>query len=76
LFPIHETTWCYIPEDRILPHVRHFDTTEIIAESQVALNTLTKHNFQDAFKKWHKCWEECILMEGNWKVASRPNVSF
>jgi hypothetical protein len=32
---------------------RHFETTEVIeAESQVVLNTLTEHDFQDAFKKW------------------------
>jgi hypothetical protein len=30
----------------------HFDTTEVIeAESQVVLDTLTEHDFQDAFKK-------------------------
>jgi predicted helicase len=30
----------------------HFDTTEVTeAESQAVLNTLTKHDFQDAFKK-------------------------
>jgi hypothetical protein len=30
---------------------RHFDTTEVIgAESQAVLNTLTEHDFQDAFK--------------------------
>jgi predicted helicase len=29
----------------------HLDTTEVIAaESQVILNTLTEHNFRDAFK--------------------------
>jgi hypothetical protein len=32
-----------------------FDTTEEIkAKSQVVLNTLTEHYFQDAFKKWQK----------------------
>jgi hypothetical protein len=32
---------------------RHFETIEVIeAESQVVLNTLTEHDFQDAFKKW------------------------
>jgi hypothetical protein len=32
---------------------RHFDTIKVIeAESQAVLNTLTKHDFQDAFKKW------------------------
>jgi hypothetical protein len=30
---------------------RHFDTTEVIeAESQAVANTLTEHDFQDAFK--------------------------
>jgi hypothetical protein len=29
---------------------RHFDTTEVIeAESQAVVNTLTEHDFQDAF---------------------------
>jgi hypothetical protein len=31
---------------------RRIDTTEVIeAESQAELNTLTEHDFQDAFKK-------------------------
>jgi hypothetical protein len=39
----------------------YFDTTEVIeAESQAVLNTLTEHNIQDAFKKLHKRWEQCI----------------
>jgi hypothetical protein len=30
---------------------RHFDTTEVMeTESQAVLNTLTEHDFQDAFK--------------------------
>jgi predicted helicase len=30
----------------------HFDTIEVMeAESQAVLNTLTEHDFQDAFKK-------------------------
>jgi hypothetical protein len=30
-----------------------FDTIEVLeAESQAVLNTLTEHDFQDAFKKW------------------------
>jgi hypothetical protein len=33
-----------------------FDTIEVIgAKPQVVLNTLTEHDFQDAFKKWQKC---------------------
>jgi hypothetical protein len=27
------------------------------AESQAALNSLSEHDFQDAFKKWHTLWE-------------------
>jgi predicted helicase len=31
---------------------RHFDTIDVIkAESQTVLNTLTEHNFKDAFTK-------------------------
>jgi hypothetical protein len=43
---------------------RHFDTTEV--ESQVVLNTLTEYDFQDAFKKWQKRWEQCIRAEGDY----------
>jgi hypothetical protein len=46
---------------------RRFDTIEAIkAESQAVLNTLTEHDFQDAFKKWQKRWEQCILAEGDY----------
>jgi hypothetical protein len=39
----------------------HFDTIEVIdAELQAVLNTLTEHDFQDAFKKWQKRWEWCV----------------
>jgi hypothetical protein len=34
------------------------------AESQAVLNTLTEQDFQDAFKKWQKHWEQCICTEG------------
>jgi hypothetical protein len=51
---------------RCLPHPPYFsvspteDTTEVIeAESQAVLNTLTEHDFQDAFKKRQKRWERC-----------------
>jgi hypothetical protein len=34
---------------------RQFDTTDMIeAELRVVLNTLTEHDFQNAFKKWQK----------------------
>jgi hypothetical protein len=42
-------------------------TIEVIeAESQAVLNTLTEHNFQDAFQKWQKRWEQCICAEGDY----------
>jgi hypothetical protein len=45
----------------------HFDTTEVIkTESQVVLNTLIEHDFQDAFKKWQKRWEWCIHTGGDY----------
>jgi hypothetical protein len=54
---------------------RCFDTTEVIkAESQAVLNTLAEHDFQDAFKKWQKCWEQCMHAEGV-MGSSRPKVS-
>jgi hypothetical protein len=36
------------------------------AESQAMPNTLTEHDFQDAFKKWQKHWEWCIGAEGDY----------
>jgi hypothetical protein len=38
----------------------------IEAESQAVLNTLTEHDFQDAFKNWQKLWERCICAEGDY----------
>jgi hypothetical protein len=54
----------------------HFDTTEVIkAESEAALNTLTEHDFQDAFKKMaealgtvHMC-KRGLLQERWWPVG-------
>jgi hypothetical protein len=46
---------------------RHFDTIEVMeTESQAVLNTLTEHDFQDAFKKFQKRWERCIRAEGDY----------
>jgi hypothetical protein len=45
----------------------HFDTIEVVkAESQEVLNTLTEHNFQDLFKKWHEHCERCIHADGDY----------
>jgi hypothetical protein len=38
----------------------------IETELQAVFNTLTEHNFQDAFKNWLKCWEWCICVEGDY----------
>jgi hypothetical protein len=57
----HPPYFSLFPRLKIKLKDRHFDTTEVIeAESQAVLNTLTEHDFQDAFKKWQKLWERCI----------------
>jgi hypothetical protein len=38
----------------------------IEVESQAVLNTLTEHDFQDAFKILQRCWEQLICMEGDY----------
>jgi hypothetical protein len=59
---------CYFslfPQLRIKRKGCRFDTIEVIeAESQAVLNTLTEHDFQDAFKKWQKHRERCTRAEG------------
>jgi hypothetical protein len=55
------------PRLKIKMKDRHFDTIEVIeAESQAVLNTLTEHDFQDAFDKWQKRLEWCIRAEGGY----------
>jgi hypothetical protein len=45
----------------------------IEAESQTVLNTLTEHDFQDAFERWKKCRERCVRVEGDywWPVGPK-----
>jgi hypothetical protein len=45
---------------------RHVDTIEVFEAESQPLNTLTDHDFQDAFKKWQKRWERCICAEGDY----------
>jgi hypothetical protein len=56
----------------------HFDTTEVIkAESQVALNTPTEHDFQDAFKNGRNIGNSAHVWKGTTSrvmVASRLKV--
>jgi hypothetical protein len=58
----------------------HFDTIDVIeAELQAVLNTLTEHDFQDAFKKSQKRWKRSYALKrttSSVMVASRPKVSF
>jgi hypothetical protein len=59
----HPPHFSLFPPLKIELKGRHFDTNEVMeAESQAALNTLTEHDFQDAFE--------------NVKSASRPKVCF
>jgi len=46
---------------------RRFDTIEDIqAETHKVLDTLTEKNFQDAFKKWRRRWDQCLRAGGNY----------
>jgi hypothetical protein len=43
-----------------------FDTNqEIQAESQRVLDTLTEKDFQEAFQKWKRRWDQCLHAGGN-----------
>jgi hypothetical protein len=35
-------------------------------ETQTVLNTLTKKDFHDAFRKWKKCWYRCVHSQGDY----------
>jgi hypothetical protein len=66
----HPTCLTWPPETFLFPQLkiklkgRRLDTTEVIeAKLQAVLNTLTEHDFQDAFKKWQTHWEWCIRAE-------------
>jgi hypothetical protein len=51
----HSPYFSLFPQLNIKLNGRDFDTTEVIeAESHEVLNTLTEHDFQDAFKKRQK----------------------
>jgi hypothetical protein len=50
---------------------RHFDTTEVMeAESQAVLNSLTEHDFQDAFKNGRSAGNGAYARKG---TTSRVN---
>jgi hypothetical protein len=60
--------------------VRHFDTIEVMeAEWQAVLNTLTYHDFQDAFKYGRSAMNGSYAREGTASrvmVSSRPKAIF
>jgi hypothetical protein len=46
---------------------RQFDTIEEIqAESQRVLDTVTEKDFQEAFQKWRRQWNQCLHAGGNY----------
>jgi hypothetical protein len=46
---------------------RRFDTIEDIqAESQKVLDTVTEKDFQEAFQKWRRRLDRCLLVGGNY----------
>jgi hypothetical protein len=59
---------------------RHFDTIEVMeAESQAVLNSLTEHDFQDAFKNGRSAENGACAWKGTTSrvmVVGRPKVSF
>jgi hypothetical protein len=59
---------------------RHFDTIEVMeAEPLVVLNTLTEHNFQNAFKNGRSIGNGGYVLKRTTSrvmVASRSKVSF
>jgi hypothetical protein len=62
----HPLYFSLFPWRRINWKAAIFDIIEVIvAESQVVLNSLTKHYFEAAFQKWQKSWERCVGAEGD-----------
>jgi hypothetical protein len=57
----------------------HFDTNEVTEALQAAMNALTEHDFQDAFKKGRSTGNGAYVRKENTSrvtVASRSKVSF
>jgi hypothetical protein len=76
----HPPYFSLFPRLKLKLRGRHFDTTEVMeAESQAVLNTLTEHEFQDAFKNGRSAGNGTYGRKGTTSrvmVASRPKVSF
>src|SRR5215475_14309547 len=55
------------PEIKLKLKGRRFDTIEEIqAELQRVLDTLTEKDFQEAFQKWRRRWDQCLHAGGNY----------
>jgi hypothetical protein len=66
-FTKNNMTTFLFPRLKVKLKGHHSDTVEVSqTESQLVLNTLTEHDFQDAFKKWQKHRERCVRMEGDY----------
>jgi hypothetical protein len=58
------------PKTKLKLKGRQFDTTEEIqAESQSVFDTLTEQDFQEAFLKWRRWWDQSLHVGGNYFKA-------
>jgi hypothetical protein len=77
---LHSSYFSLFPPLKMKLKGRHFDTIEVIeAELQAVFNTLTEHDFQDAFKDWQKRWNGSYTRKGTTSramVANRPKLDF
>jgi hypothetical protein len=68
------------PQLKIKLKGRHFDTIEAMeADLQLVLNTLTEHDFQDAFRNGKSAGNGTYMQKGTTlsvMVAGRPKVAF
>jgi hypothetical protein len=70
----HELYFSLLPQFKIKLKGRNSDTIELMeAESQAVLNTLTEHDFQDAFKNGRSAE---MGTTSRVMVASKPKISF
>jgi hypothetical protein len=76
----HPPYFSLSPQLEIRLRGRHFDTTEVMeAEFQAVLNSLTGHDFQDAFKNGRSagnCAYAQKVTISRVIVVSRPKFSF
>jgi hypothetical protein len=75
----HPSYVSLLPRLKIKLKAHHLDTTKVIeAESQAVPNTLTEHDFRDAFKNGRSAGNVAYRRNGSTSrviVASRPKIS-